>query len=230
MSARRTTVVAEPHGQVALVSVGFPLVGAGVVWGLKSIAGWVADLSWAPMQGPFQLVASIPEPWATIGSVALGAVLGLVVAGIAAHERLVVEVFNEGVELLRGGKHKSFDRTLVSGAFLDGKKLVLLGVDTGELARESHDLKPTDLADAFQSHGYQWLEGGDPYRDDYRRWVDGTPGLPPGANALLKVRAEALRKGDSTDAADLRDELSRLGVVVREEKKRQYWRLARQLP
>jgi hypothetical protein len=230
MSARRTTVVAEPHGQVALVSVGFPLVGAGVVWGVKSVAGWVADLPWAPMQGPFRLVASIPEPWATIGSVAVGAVLGLVVAGIAAHERLVVEVFNEGVELLRGGKHKSFDRTLVSGAFLDGKKLVLLGVDTGELAREVHDLKPEELADAFQSHGYQWLEGGDPYRDDYRRWVDGAPGLPPGANALLKVRAEALRKDDKKDAAELRDELSRLGVVVREEKKRQYWRLTRQLP
>ena len=54
--------------------------------------------------------------------------------------------------------------------------------------------------------------------------------LPPGANALLKVRAEALRKGDSGDADELREELSRLGVVVREEKKRQYWRLTRPLP
>lgn len=60
MNARRTTVVAEPRGQVALVSVGFPLLGAAVVWGLKSIAGWVAGLSWAPMQGPFRLVSSIP--------------------------------------------------------------------------------------------------------------------------------------------------------------------------
>jgi hypothetical protein len=230
MNARRTTVVAEPRGQVALVSVGFPVLGALVVWGLKSIAGWVADLSWAPMQGPFKLVASIPEPWATVGSVAVGAVLGLLVAGIAAHERLVVEVFNEGVELLRGGKHRSFDRTLVSGAFLDGKKLVLLGVDTGELARESHDLKPAELADAFQTHGYQWLEGGDPYRDEYRRWVDGAAGLPPGANALLKARAKALHDDDQDDATELRDELSRLGIVVREDKKRQYWRPTHPLP
>ncbi|MGW4116503.1 YqeB family protein [Actinosynnema sp. NPDC004786] len=229
MDARRTTVVAEPRGQVALVSVGFPVLGALAVWGLKSIAGWVADLRWAPMQGPFRLVASIPEPWATIGSVAVGAVLGLVVAGVAAHERLVVEVFNEGVELLRGGRHRSFDRTLVSGVFLDGKKLVLLGVDTGELARETHDLKPEELAEAFQTHGYQWLDA-DPYREDYRRWVDGTPDLPPGANAVLKVRAEALRKGDQGDADELREELARLGVVVREEKKRQYWRLTRPLP
>lgn len=228
MDARRSTVVAEPGWQVALVWAGFPVLGAAVLFGLKSIAGWVAGLDWAPMQGPFRLVASIPEPWATTGSLGLGLLGGLVVAGMAAYERLSVEVFDEGVELNRGGRLRSFDRTRVSGAFLDGKKLVLLGVDTGELARESHDLKAEDLADAFQEHGYQWLPG-DPYEQEYRRWVEGTPDLPPGADALLKVRAEALRKGDQEDAAQLREELGRLGVVVREEKKRQFWRLSKRL-
>lgn len=226
MDARRGTVVAEPRAQVVLVWVGFPVLGAAVLFGLKSIAGWVAGLSWAPMQGPFRLVASVPEPWATIGSLGIGALGGLVIAGMAAYERLSVEVFNEGVELNRGGRLRNFDRTLVSGVFVDGKKLVLLGVDTGELARESSDLRTADLAEAFQKHGYQWLEK-DPYEDQYRRWAAGTPDLPPGADALLKVRAEALRKGDGEDAAQLREELSRLGVVVREDKKRQFWRLAR---
>ncbi|MDQ2585732.1 YqeB family protein [Saccharothrix yanglingensis] len=227
MDVRRATVVAEPGRQVGLVWAGFPLAGAGVLFGLKSIAGWVAGLSWAPMQGPFRLVASIPEPWGTVGSLGAGLVLGLVVSAIAAHERLTVEVFNEGVELERGGKTRNFDRTLVSGVFLDGKKLVLLGVDTGELVRESHDLDAGALADAFQTHGYQWLDG-DPYAADYRRWVSGTPDLPPGADALLKVRADALRKDDGEDAAQLREELARLGVVVREDKKkRQFWRLTR---
>ena len=226
MDARRSTVVTEPRSQVALVSVGFPVLGAAVLFGLKSIAGWVAGLSWAPMQGPFRLVASVPEPWATVGSLGIGVLGGLVIVGMAAYERLSVEVFNEGVEFARGGKSRSFDRTLVSGVFVDGKKLVLLGVDTGELARESNDLRAEDLAEAFQTHGYQWLEQ-DPYEDRYRRWAAGTPDLPPGADALLKVRAEALRKGDHEDAAQLREELSRLGVVVREDRKRQFWRLAR---
>ncbi|GAA1300720.1 YqeB family protein [Saccharothrix xinjiangensis] len=229
MDARRSTVVAEPRSQVALVWAGFPVLGAAVLFGLRSIAGWVAGLSWAPMQGPFRLVASVPEPWAMIGSLGIGAVGGLVIAGMAAYERLSVEVFDEGVEFNRGGRLRNFDRTLVSGVFVDGKKLVLLGVDTGELARESSDLKTADLARAFQRHGYQWLEK-DPYEDRYRRWAAGTPDLPPGADALLKVRAEALRKGDHEDAAQLREELSRLGVVVREDKKRQFWRLTRSLP
>ncbi|MGM1064105.1 YqeB family protein [Saccharothrix sp. Mg75] len=226
MDVRRITAVTEPGWQVALVSVGFPLLGAGVLFGLKSIAAWVVELPVAPAKGLFQLVAQVPEPWGTVGSLGVGLLLGLVVAAIAAHERLTVEVFNEGVELKRGGKTWNVDRTLVSGVFLDGKKLVLLGVDTGELARESHDLEAAALADAFQTHGYQWLDG-DPYAGDYRRWVAGTPDMPPGGDALLKVRAEALRKGDKEDAAQLREELGKLGVVVREERKRQFWRLTR---
>ncbi len=221
--------MAEPGGQVALVWTGSPFLGAAVLYLLKRISGWVADLPWAPLQGPFRLVASAPEPWVTIGAVGLGALGGLVLAGMAAHDRLAVEVFDEGVEFDRGGRLRNFDRTLVSGAFQDGKQLVLLGVDTGELARERHDLSAERLAGAFRSHGYQWLDG-DPHEGEYRRWVAGTPDLPPGADALLKVRAEALRKGDGEDAAQLRDELSRLGVVVREEGKRQFWRLSRRLP
>lgn len=51
------------------------------------------------------------------------------------------------------------------------------------------------------------------------------PGLPDGADALLKARAAALTKGDKDDATELRAELARLGVVVRDEKKRQFFRL-----
>ena len=51
-----------------------------------------------------------------------------------------------------------------------------------------------------------------------------SPTLPVGADALLKARARALDKGDSGDAAELRSELARLGVVVRDEKKRQFVR------
>ncbi|HEY3506636.1 MAG TPA: hypothetical protein VGN37_28090 [Actinocatenispora sp.] len=45
-----------------------------------------------------------------------------------------------------------------------------------------------------------------------------------GANALLRARALAVRKDDRDDADDLRAELGRLGVVVRDTDKRQYWR------
>ncbi|WP_455578038.1 CysS/YqeB C-terminal domain-containing protein [Actinomadura luteofluorescens] len=50
------------------------------------------------------------------------------------------------------------------------------------------------------------------------------PGLPVGGNALLKARAEALKKQDETNIAELRTELAKLGVFVRDTDKRQWWR------
>jgi hypothetical protein len=57
--------------------------------------------------------------------------------------------------------------------------------------------------------------------------VPGTTALPAEANVLLQARREALGDKDAADdVRELRDELARLGVVVREEKTRQFWRLS----
>lgn len=73
-----------------------------------------------------------------------------------------------------------------------------------------------------------WADA-DPHLAEFRRWVPGTPGLPEGANALFKAREKALKKqGDAEDARELRKELARLGVVVRDEDRRQCWRLPSQ--
>ena len=226
----RGTVVTEPAWIRALVWIGLPLLGAGAGWLLKAITGWVVSLSWAPLQGPFRLVdeilTSVGEPWATFGSLAVGAVAGLVLAFIAQQETLTVAIAHDRVTTKRGESTRTFDRAAVGAVFLDGKELVILGRGRDELAREASDLGADGLRDAFLVHGYSWLADGDPFKEDYRLWVEDTPDLPPGANALLKARARALGQGDDgkRDALELRAELARLGVVVREEKKRQYWR------
>jgi hypothetical protein len=71
------------------------------------------------------------------------------------------------------------------------------------------------------------VPGGDPHKDEYRRWVEDLPDLPAGADAVLKARARALDRGDKEDAAQLRLELGKLGIVVRDEGKRQFWRRTR---
>lgn len=217
------TVVADPKWVSPTMWVGFPLAGAGVGVLLKAIAGWVASLEWAPLQGPFRLLASIAEPQATIGSLAVGALLGLILAVIAASESVAVTVADDRVTIRRGSDERRFDREPVRAVFVDGKHLVLLGPATEELLREKTDQPPGRIRDAFVAHGYPWHED-DPHGDEFRRWVDGTPGLPPGADALLKARAKALSDGDKNDAAQLRTELARLGLVVRDENKRQFWR------
>ncbi|MFY1690368.1 YqeB family protein [Plantactinospora sp. WMMB782] len=224
-----STVVAEPAWLVAVVWVLCPVLGAGLLWLVQACAGWVASLRWIPMRGPFMLIDEVAdaEPWASLGALFLGALGGLLVAAIAAAERLTVTVAGDAVTLLRDGTARRVDRAEIAGAFRDGKRLVLLGPGGGEVARESSDLPADRLRAAFEAYGYRWHADGDPYAADFRRWTDGGPGLPPGANSLLKARQRALDKDDRADLAELRAELSRLGVVVRDEGKRQYWRPVR---
>ncbi|MBB4967683.1 YqeB family protein [Saccharothrix violaceirubra] len=223
MDSTRRTTVAEPGWQVGLVWVVFPLLGAALLFGVELISGWVAALEWAPAQGIFRLISSIPSPWDTVAALGAGVLGGLFISLLAAVERLRVEVADDHVELARDDHDHAYDRGAISGVFVEGKQLVLLGVDGGELARETSDLRASDLEEAFRAHGYPWLPG-DPHAAEYRRWIEGVPGLPVGAEPLLKARSRALRDDKKDDAADLRAELARLGVVVRDEKKRQFWR------
>lgn len=227
--AHDTTVVAPTAGERALYWAGFPPLGAAALWLLTRAADWVATLPWAPLQGPFELIASVPEPAATVGALLLGALAGLVLAWLADLDHVTATVDDQQVTLTHEGRDRTLRRAAVGAVFLDGKQLVLLGHRTEELARIKGDLDAARFAAAFGAHGYPWREDGDPHAAAYRRWVDGVPGvpdLPAGAAPLLTARGHALRKSRKDDAGQLRAELARLGVVVREEGKQQYWRSA----
>lgn len=218
------TVVADAPWAVALVWIVVPLLCAGAAWLLKAAAGWVANLEWAPFQGPFRLVDSIPEPWGTIGAPLLGLAGGVVLALVIMAESLTVTVSDEQVRLTRDTSVRDIARAPITAVFLDGKQLVLLGANTEELAREACELDAGRLGDAFLAHGFPWRAGGDPHAGEFRSWVEASPDLPASAHALLKVRRLALEKAKKQDAAELREELAKLGVVVRDEKRRQFWR------
>lgn len=220
---RGTTVVAESAWVLVLFWV---VCGAVVGWLAPLLADWLVTLPWAPLEGPSELLSSIPEPGRTIGAVAVGVLLGLVVGFLAVHESLSVRLSGDRVVLAVRDDAQEFERAEVALAARDGKQLVLLGPDGMELAREDCHLPWQQLADAFAEHGHRWADE-DPYRAEFRRWVPGMPGLPEGADALLRARAAARKKDKADDARELRGELLRLGVVVRDEKKRQYWRVPR---
>lgn len=219
------TTVKDPLAQRVTVWVGFPIAGAAVVFLLERLADWIAGLPWAPFQGLFKLVTKIPSPWDVVGAAGAGALLGLFVALMAHSESLFVEVGDGETRLTTDGRTRVFQRATITGVCLSGKDLVLFGPGTIELARDATDADPAALERAFAAHGYSWLPSGDPYEADFRRWVDDPTGeLPEGANGFLKAREKALGKNDRKDAAELREELARLGVAVRDEKKKQYWR------
>lgn len=206
----------------------FPLVGGVLGWFLPGFAEWVVDLPDLPGKGPFRLVAAFPRGPATLVAAGVGVAAGLLLALVAAVERLTVTVTRDTVTLTRGDTSSVVPRERVWGAFADGTHLVIVDRDGAEPAREKHDLSRDALAAAFRGHGYPWLDR-DPFADRFQLWVVGVPGLPPGGEALLTARATALEKSKTEDAERLRRELARIGVVVRDEKKTQFWRLAEPL-
>ncbi|WP_017540782.1 YqeB family protein [Nocardiopsis halophila] len=230
-AAGGAAVVANP----VWVRLLLPVLGLGAGLLLKWTAQWIVSLPWAPFQGPLELLESLPEPGATIGAAALGGIGGLVLAYLDDRDTLVVAVRTDRVALTRRGRTHEHPRSQVDGAFVEGKgltgkRLVLLGGDGGELERMPCDLSASRVAEAFRVNGWPWLEA-DPHAGEFRRWVDGLPELPPSANALLRARKEALEKDDDgDDAEELRRELAGLGVVVRDEKDRQYFRLLPDAP
>ncbi|MEU0550584.1 hypothetical protein [Micromonospora sp. NPDC005979] len=218
----RTVVTGGPLELVVLWG-GFPLLGAGAGWLLAASTGWLARLSWVPFGDLIRWLDRLPEPPATLGAVAVGVLAGLVVAGVGTAERLIVTVDSTQVRFRRADQSRGVARADTRVAFLADKHVVLLDGDGAELVRESTDLPAAHLAAAFRAHGWAWTDD-DPHRSAYRLWVPDLPGLPVGADALLYARERALERDRRDDVRELRRELGRLGVVLRDEGRRQYWR------
>ncbi|MGC4849971.1 YqeB family protein [Micromonospora sp. DT15] len=223
-SYRPRTVVSGGPLELAVLWGGFPLLGAGAGWLLAAATGWLARLPWVPFSDLIEWLDRLPEPQATAGTIGVGVLAGLVIAGIGTAERLIVTVDGAQVQLRRSDENRTIARVDTRVVFLADKHLVLLDADGAELVRESTDLPAAQLAAAFREHGWGWADD-DPHRSAYRLWVPGLPGLPAGADALLRARDRAIERDRRDDARELRRELGQIGVVLRDEGKRQYWRL-----
>ena len=202
------------------------LVGAGLGWALTALLDWLLSLPWMPLRGPLSLIDSVPDQIALPVLIGLGLIAGVVFGLYALHEELSITIDGQRIRLQQGNADRRLDRTAIADAFLDGKDLVLLGHDSNELAREKTDRPAARLAEAFARHGYPWRAEGDPRAGQFRLWTENAQGLPAGARPMLSMRARALKEKKAADAADLRAELINLGVVVRDEGGKQYWRLA----
>lgn len=218
-------VVGHSATDKVLLYGGLPLVGGTLGFFLPRIADWAAGLPWVPWQGLFERLAGWDAWWVQLITVAVGLVAGFVLGAIAMDDTLRITVTNGDVELLKNEKTTVIPRERVAAVFLDGKELVLQDRDSLELAREKHDQLKSDtpkIGAAFRAHGYPWSDGGDPYADRFRRWVEDDPELPPAVNAVLRARAKSI--DSKADLRELRGEIAKLGYVVRDQDKKQYWR------
>lgn len=216
---QQTTTLATPPWIRVLVWLGLPAAGAGLVLLIVQLTGWT------PLQGPFAVVRALPDSVRLYGALGVGAILGLILSGLVDRESLTVQITPEEVELTRPGTTRHVPRGEVALAFRERDRLVLVGRTGRELAREPCHLSDRKLRAAFGERGIAWSDT-DPYASAYRRWVPDLPEVSPTANALLAARQKALDRRDEDELRDLREELGRLGYVVRDEGKRQYWRKA----
>lgn len=217
--------LAVRHGAATHVFLwtAFPLLGAAAGWLLTRVPGWVTSIPGAPEMQKLDFLASLTaNPVVAAVVIVAGAVAGGVVT-LRAYDDIVTVEVGPAVTISRSGTARTFAREAVHAVFVDGDHLVLLGARTEELAREKTDHAPARLREAFTAKGYPWLDD-DPHRDAFQRWADGMPGLDGHAQALLRARQDALKAKDAADAGELRTELARHGVVVRDVEARQYWR------
>ncbi|GAB2618729.1 hypothetical protein Aab01nite_32580 [Paractinoplanes abujensis] len=200
-----------------LVWLCLPLLGAALLWGVLLL------IDRLPFGGPLELVRRLPEPWDLVAALGVGLIIGLIFAALVDAESLTVRITSMEVVLTRPGHRRAVPRGDIAVAFPDRDQLVLLGRTGQELAREPSHLSHQRLRTAFGSRGVAWAEQ-DPYLEAYRRWVPRLPEVPDAADAVFTARQKALNSGDDEDVRELREELGRLGFVVRDDKKKQYWR------
>lgn len=216
-------IVSTPIWARVAVWIVVPAAGAGLVLGLLRLIPVLTEIDWLPLPGWVAKIGEIPEPWATWGALGVGLLAGLVLASMIDAEALTVRLTGTEVVLHRPGHDRTVARGDVAVAFYEKGHLVLLGRTGKELAREPSLVSGKRFAPAFTSSGIAWATE-DPYADAYQRWIPDSPDLPAAAHAVLAARQKAIKGGDSDDATELRVELSRLGLVVRDRDKKQYWR------
>ena len=212
------------RGDRWLIWLGFPLVGLAAGWALPVLARWLLTLPWVPFAGPARLVAALGSGFGRVALIGAGLLLGLVFALVAVHETLRVTVADVEVRLRLGDTTRTVPRGEVTAVFVDGRHLVVLDRESRQVVRDRLERAgDPHVAAAFRAHGYPWLEG-DPYATLFRRWVPDLPDLPGAVNAVLAARAVALKNKSGTDAAELRDEVQKLGYTVRDDGTTQHWR------
>lgn len=227
-STKTPSVVCHSVWIHVLLWTALPVLGGVVGFVASKLPGWIARLAWFPNQDKITELSDVIGTKTTVAAIVVGIVVGAVLALLASAEFVTITVADDHVAIARSDKDPiELAERDIAGAFTDDGNLVVLGKDGSELAREPSDLDRSRTESAFRAHGYVWHEQ-DPHAAEFTRWVDGATSLSDDAHALLRARKEALADGsDDDDLRLLGRELTHLGVVVKDDHRRQYWRTAR---
>nr|WP_226437606.1 hypothetical protein [Rhodococcus yananensis] len=206
-----------------LITLVCTALGIGLGFAAPPVSRWAVDTLPA-VPGPLELLAELTTSWSVPILTVVGVAAGIVVAVLTVAETLAVTVDSDGVLLEQDDEQLYVPKSRVRAAFLDGKDLVLTDEARHELARRgAGDLNSRELASAFGSHGYPWLDA-DPHEGEFCRWIDGHPDLDDELHAILRMRRDALAAKDTGVVLGLHAKLRERGIVVRDRGGRQEFR------
>ncbi|MCP2252885.1 hypothetical protein LY13_001629 [Prauserella aidingensis] len=183
------------------------------------IRGLTTVLDGTPVGAPgwLHLLGGLSPGWSVAVMTGLGVVVGVVLALYTYREALSLRVFDDHVESEVEGREGWVERATTTAVFHGRPALVFLRRDAAPVRLSgAQDLREGDLRSAFERHDWPWRDG-DPYADEYERWVDGRPGFTADEHTLLRRRFEAGKDDAARIEAD--DALFAAGLVARSDKK-----------
>ncbi|MBK3496212.1 hypothetical protein JFL43_15345 [Viridibacillus sp. YIM B01967] len=201
-----------------------PLIGLVIGYFLPSISDWASKLEWIPFQGPFKLVASLNAGWVIFATMALGFVGGIILTLFIFDEILNIYINEETLVFKIGEIDVSYNKKDIEFIYVDQKDVVVIGHDGQELFRYKKEIGDKILKEELGEHGYTFNEG-NPYKEQFKKWVPGLTDLSLEANALLKSREMSIENDDKEEALQIVIELWKLNVSVKEVGSKQYYRV-----
>ena len=214
------------EGWLWLIRLGGGALGCAVGFGAGPVLEWLLE-SFGAAPGPLRIVAGLPPAVAVPVLTAVGLGIGVWVAMVARKESPQVTVDGDHISLLENGSSQHVRRDRVGSVFTDGRDLVVLAGDSGEVARVSaRDLSTKALGEALERFGYPWRGTTDPHEPQFTAWSDGTPDLDDTAHRLFRERRNALTDKRTGAAADALDRLREHGLAVRDRDGGQQYRVS----
>jgi len=218
------SVLGLSKGDKATLIIIPPILGAVLGWFAPIIAEWLIRLPFIPFKEALEWMLTWDGYWVPIIAMGIGLIAGIIFTSYAFLETLKITISDEEVKLEVKGQVATLNKQDISAIFMEGKHLTILGADGVELYREESEPKKDVVAEAFAHHNYPWVDK-DPFENQYLRWVENYPDFPSHVNTLLSAREKAFKNDEAAEAEVLRRDLAKLGVVIRDEDKRQYVRI-----
>ncbi|MBU8568226.1 hypothetical protein KM914_17730 [Virgibacillus pantothenticus] len=204
-----------------------PVIIGGVLgWYIPAIADWLLTLPFIPMEGLLEKIVSFDRFLVSVIASVIGIILGFAFSWYVFYETLKIQISEQEVQLYIRNTQQVIKKGDITAVFMEQKQLVIQDLDGNESFREVSDIEVERVEEAFREHGYPWCDE-DPYLHEFRKWELGNSVFPSEINSILYERLKAIREDEEKQANLLKQDLNKLGVVVKDRKTEQYVRMVK---